>query len=207
MPLFYTHNINGTCRLAVWHITEDEAFFRRYVSPQREVTHPHKRLQHLAGRYLLKVLDPEFPVDRILLDGRRPYLPDNTFHFSISHCGDFAAAIVSRDIRVGIDVELATEKVARLEQKFLTEKEQLIIRSAGLDSLLKGLTAAWSAKESMFKWYALGNVDFRKDMEILEVKINSNGNQLSGLFHKDMEKELIIHFQNFDDLCLTWVVG
>lgn len=207
MPLFYTHNINAACGLAVWHITEDEAFFRRHVTPQREVTHPHKRLQHLAGRYLLKVLDPSFPVDKILLDGRRPYLDNNTFHFSISHCGDYAAAIVSRNFRVGIDVELATEKVVRLEQKFLTETEQSIIRSAGFKSVLKGLTTAWSTKESMFKWYALGNVDFRKDMEIREVEINSNGIQLRGFFYKGMEQGLNIHSRYFDDLCLTWVVG
>ncbi len=204
MPLFYTHNINAACRLAVWHITEDEAFFRRYVTPQREVTHPHKRLQHLAGRYLLKVLDPEFPVDKILLDGRRPYLSDNTFHFSISHCADFAAAIVSRNIRVGIDVELAAEKVARLEQKFLTEKEQWIIRSAGFDSVLRGLTAAWSTKESMFKWYALGNVDFRKDMEITNVEVNEDNIQLQGIFHKNLDQYIQVHARFFDALCLTW---
>ncbi len=205
MPLFYAHNINEGCTLAVWHITEEESFFRSLVTPQREVTHPHKRLQHLAGRFLLKVLDPSFPVDQILLDGRRPYLQDNTFHFSISHCGDFAAAIVSRDIRVGIDVEMVAEKVGRLEQKFLTEHEQLIIRSAGFGSALEGLTAAWSGKESMFKWYALGNVDFRKDMEITDAVVDNDGIRLNGIFHKGLDQGLLIHSRYFGNLCLTWV--
>lgn len=206
MPLFYTHNINEEARLAVWKITEDEAFFRNYVTPQNEVTHPHKRLQHLAGRYLLKVLDNEFPVNKIRLDGRRPYLQDNTFHFSISHCGDFAAAILSRHFPVGIDVELKTGKLVRLVHKYLSGSEQDIISNGCFDNLTEGLTAAWSAKESMFKWYALGNVDFKKDMEIQKVECKDGFKIIKGKFHKEVNEELAIHVKFFEALCLTWVV-
>ena len=65
MPLFYQQDINETTRLGVWQITEDESFFLEKVPLSREITHPHKRLQHLAGRYLLQSLFPDFPYELI----------------------------------------------------------------------------------------------------------------------------------------------
>jgi hypothetical protein len=50
MPLVYQQNINASTKLGVWHIEEPEAFFLEQVPLQREITHPNKRLQHLAGR-------------------------------------------------------------------------------------------------------------------------------------------------------------
>ena len=96
MPLVYQQNINATTKLGVWHIEEDEGFFLGQVSLQREITHPHKRLQHLAGRYLLKELYPDFPYDLIrIADTRKPFLENEVYHFSISHCGPYAAVMLS----------------------------------------------------------------------------------------------------------------
>ena len=98
MPLFYQHNINDSTKLAVWHITEDEDFFFEKASVTREVMHPHKRLQHLAGRYLLQLLHPGFPFHLIeIAESKKPLLSNGKLHFSISHCKDFAAAIVSEN--------------------------------------------------------------------------------------------------------------
>ena len=75
MPLFYQHNINETSKLAVWHITEPENFFLEKVQLQKEISHPHKRLQHLAGRYLLQLLHPGFPFHLIeIAESNKPLL-------------------------------------------------------------------------------------------------------------------------------------
>jgi len=67
------------------------------VPLQNNITHPHKRLQHLAGRLVLSELYEDFPIKLIqIADTKKPFLPDEAFHFSISHCGEYAAAIVSR---------------------------------------------------------------------------------------------------------------
>ena len=50
MPVFFQQQINESTRLGVWKIEETEAFFKGNVPLHREVTHPKKRLQHLAGR-------------------------------------------------------------------------------------------------------------------------------------------------------------
>ncbi|HEV8081101.1 MAG TPA: 4-phosphopantetheinyl transferase, partial [Chitinophagaceae bacterium] len=91
MPVLYEH-INDFAKIAIWHIAEEKKFFLQKVPLQREITHPHKQLQHLAGRYLLQHLYPDFPYHLIeIADTRKPFLPDEEYHFSISHCGDYAA--------------------------------------------------------------------------------------------------------------------
>ena len=122
MPLVYQQNINESTKLGVWHITEPEDFYLEHVPLQREISHPNKRLQHLAARYLLKELYPNFPYELIrIADTKKPFLEDETYHFSISHCGSYAAVIVSTDHRVGVDVELITPKVEKVKHKFLSE--------------------------------------------------------------------------------------
>ena len=117
VPIFFQQDIDHCTKLAIWKIEEVEDFFLQQVPLQREITHPHKRLQHLAGRYLLKYLFPEFPVSLIqIADTRKPFLDDEAYHFSISHCANFAAVIVSKENRVGVDIELATQKVERIKR-------------------------------------------------------------------------------------------
>ena len=124
MPIFYQQDIDADTRLGIWKIEEEEGFFLQSVAPQREVSHPHKKLQHLAGRYLLRALFPDFPTSLIrVADTRKPFLENEAYHFSISHCDDYATAIVSRKDRVGVDIEVFNAKVERIKNKFLHKEE------------------------------------------------------------------------------------
>jgi phosphopantetheinyl transferase len=205
MPIFFQHQINESTRLGVWKIEETEEFFKGNVPLHRDVTHPHKRLQHLAGRLLLQFLFPDFPYHLIeIADTRKPFLPDEQYHFSISHCGDYAAAIVSSDKRVGIDVEIPVEKILKIQDKFLSkeEKSQYTVGLPTNDSRLP--TLLWSAQESVFKWYGDGVVDFR---EHIQLKALHEGNETIDCFFSKSNTELTIHYRQFDHLGLAWVVS
>ena len=203
MPIFFQHQINETTRLGIWKIEETEEFFLNNVPLQKEVTHPHKRLQHLAGRFLLQFLFPGFPYELIkIADTRKPYLPDEQYHFSISHCGDYAAAIVSSSERVGIDIEIPTEKVQTIRHKFLTAKEQSIFSLATHDSSLT--TLLWCCKESVYKWYGDGSVDFRHHIRLLGTH---EDNETVLCDFTKANKELTIHYRRFDHLLLTWIIS
>lgn len=211
MPLFYQHNINESTKLAIWHIAEHESFFLKRVPLKRDVSHPLKRLQHLAGRYLLTELFPDFPLSEILVaDTRKPYLPDEKYHFSISHCGSYAAAIVSSRYRVGIDVEFAGPGIERIREKFLSANE-LAVAFDGLDRSghrLRQLTLLWSAKESIFKWYSLGGVNFRQHIQWTEpyfIRTGENLGKLSFAFRKDGDQPLAVYYKLFSDLVLSFV--
>jgi phosphopantetheinyl transferase len=212
VPIFFQQQINPKTRLGIWKIEETEDFFLSNVPLQREVTHPHKRLQHLAGRFLLQFLFPGFPYELIrIADTRKPYLPDEEYHFSISHCGDYAAAIVSTDSRVGIDIEIPSPKVSRIAHKFLNDEEISIpiLRNQFRDSKpgpfdSELLTLLWSAKECIFKWFGDGQVDFRRHIQLQ--KINP-GDETIHCFFTKTNQQLVIHHNQFDHLVLAWVMS
>jgi phosphopantetheinyl transferase len=228
MPLFFQQIISLNTKLAVWQIEEDETFFLEKVSLQRSITHPHKRLQHLAGRYLLRYLFTDFPDEEIeIASTRKPFLPDEQYHFSISHCGNFAAAIVSKNERVGIDIELISDKVAKIAHKFLNDTEKTLVNSQW--SIVNGaeasdkrqmarsnnaetalitidqlqLTLFWCAKETVYKWWGRGEVDFKNHIYLHNVEIAER--TFTAAFTKlAMPELLIINYHVFDNLCLTF---
>lgn len=206
MPVFFQNNFSDTTKMAVWHIQEAEEFFLKTTALQRNITHPHKRLQHLAGRYLLSYLFPDFPQEEILIaNTRKPYLKDDAFHFSISHCGDYAAAIVSKDYRVGVDIELYQNKVLKVRDKFLNDKEKSLLSNYMNDLPL--ITTLWSAKESVFKWWSYGGVDFSRNILFDNICTGSEG-AIDGRFEKDdFSKELQIHYRLFKEFSLTYVIS
>lgn len=212
MPLVYQQNINATTKLGVWHISETEDFFLQKVSLQRDITHPNKRLQHLAGRFLLRELYPDFPYDLLrIADTRKPFLMNEAYHFSISHCGGYAAVIISTDQRVGIDIELTTWKIEKIKHKFLTLIEQDMVVGTANEPNTPGyeqvLTAAWSVKESLYKWYGAGEVDFMRHLQIKQLIVNGHEGIAHCSFLKGEHINLRVHFLFFNDNCISWVVS
>lgn len=210
MPLVYQQNINEATKMAVWHITEHEDFFLEKVTLSSNITHPHKRLQHLAGRYMLPELFEKFPLELIkIADTRKPFLADEAYHFSISHCGDYAAAIVSKVNRVGVDIEVISEKVARLKDKFLSQEEQEMIN--GVMNIHRSmlniqlLTLAWSIKETMFKWYGAGSIDFREHLHIKNISFHDNEFQAQCILSKNGDVQLNLRGLIFNNNFLTWL--
>lgn len=211
MPIFYQHNIDAHTRLAVWRIEEEENYFLANVPLRKNVTHPYKRLQHLAGRFLLPTLFEDFPLSEIeIADTRKPFIPGERYHFSISHCGNFAAAIASPVNRVGVDIELVTPRMYDISSKFLNADEQHFLRE--WESItqvhLQLLTILWSAKESIYKWYGAGQMDFRRHMYLNGPIVfdSSEWITLPFLFDKGETIPMTIHARIFDPLVLAYVV-
>jgi phosphopantetheinyl transferase len=202
MPIFYQQDIDGSTKLGVWKIEEEESFFLKHVPLQREITHPHKRLQHLAGRFLLKHLFPDFPVELIkIADTRKPFLEDEAYHFSISHCDNYAAAIVSKTERVGVDVEVPAFKIDRIKNKFLNEGELSVLNS---QFSITQLTLMWCCKEAVFKWWSYGGVDFSEKIRLQPFELQPSGNILVQ-FLLGNQTGLILHYKLFDNLALAWL--
>lgn len=209
MPLVYQHTINSTTKTGLWRIEEEENFFLEKVPLKRDVSHPHKRLQHLAGRYLLPALFEDFPLSEILIaDTRKPFLPDEQYHFSISHCGQYAAAIVSSTQRVGVDIESPSDKILRISHKFLRPEEKMLLdEQMSSSQLLQLATLLWSTKESMFKWYGEGGVDFRQHLHIQNIEGNDEEGKLICQFQKNDPISLMVQYRFFEDLVMSWVVS
>lgn len=209
MPLVYQHTINSHSRLGIWHITEPESFFRQQVPLLQPVAHSRKRLQHLAGRYLLRRLFPEIALETIAAaPGRKPFLPNESHHFSISHCGHHAAVIASTTQQAGIDIEIAMPKIMALAPKFLRPDEETLLQQyREILQPIAGTTLLWSAKEALFKWYARGGIDFKEHLHIQHIEGNNKEGILNAAFRKDGILQLQLPYVFFDNLVLTWVLA
>ena len=207
MPLVYQQNINEDTKIGVWHIAEEEDFFLQRVPLQRNVSHPKKRLQHLAGRLILSELFDDFPLELIeIADTNKPYLADEMYHFSISHCGDYAAAIVSRKNRVGVDIEIPREKVSFIQHKFLNENEQLLLSKSSLPQYHQ-LTTFWSIKEALYKWYGNAQVDFREHLHIRNIKYKGDSFTADCMVSKKTEVTLTANGIFLNGNCFVWVIN
>ena len=205
MPLFFQHTINEFSKLAVWKITEPEDFFLWEEGVIPLINNDHKRLQHLAGRYLLKLIEPLFPINKIeILQNRKPHLPGKEFHFSISHCRDFVGVFIAPQ-PVGFDIELVDEKVKRIKNKFLSEDELYLLDGSDEVDYLKKLTLFWSCKEAMFKWDGRGSIDFKKNLLIKNFHFQNEKGHVKAVFKKEKEIQLNIDFCFLNNLCVAWI--
>jgi phosphopantetheinyl transferase len=169
MPLLNQWSPTPESTAAVWRIEEDEDFFLNALSAG-----PHllaalgplkvqkRRLEFLAGRYLLRYLAPGFPLRLIKPDEHdKPRLPEDALRFSISHSFPFAAAVVSSLQECGIDVQKPHPRIAAFADKFLTPAEREHTSEREEDLLL-----AWSVKEAAYKWQGRRGVEFREHLPL-----------------------------------------
>ena len=206
MPLVYQQNINEYTRLGVWHITEQEDFFTQEPVLLPTITHPLKRKQHLAGRYLLKVLFESFPLHLIESGSpKKPFLKDHSFHFSIAHSGEYAAVIVSKKMQVGIDIEFPKEKILQISPKFLSEEDLLCLKTMSV-SIVDLLTLGWCVKETVFKWHGQPEVDFKKHILLRSISQEASFYNITCDFVKNQPITLSVNGFYLNGFFLTWLV-
>jgi hypothetical protein len=68
------------------------------------------------------------------------------------------------------------------------------------------LTLAWSIKETMFKWYGDGGVDFREHLHIKNISLHDNEFLAQCVLEKNEAVPLNPHGLIFNNNTLTWLV-
>ena len=162
--------------MGLWEITEDHSFFEQ-ASPYRAVaSNPGQQLQQLASRMVLKALQPLFPISQIQLNtAGKPFLPEGMSQFSISHTRGFAAAIISPEIPVGIDIEFISPRVLKVEKKFLNHQEFALLAPLSEQDRIVFSSLFWSIKETVYKCWGNGGVDFAEQIRIQSFALQDHG--------------------------------
>ena len=125
-----------------------------------EIQYLKRKREFLSVRRLVQ--DQFGTNERIIYsDTGKPMLKESGYCISISHSGDYAAVIVHPTLEVGIDVQMCTPKILRILKRFAHPEELTNIKGDIWKSLVY-----WCSKEALFKWYALGGVDFKEDLFI-----------------------------------------
>lgn len=198
MPFFYQQNINEHTHFAVWKITEPLAYFEEEMELLIDIPNEERKRQHLAVRWLFKLMMPEIDLSQIVLaPNGKPCIPNAHFHFSFSHCAGYAACAISEIAPIGIDIEILHDRINRVAKKFLHQEELLIANQLPEDVQLKQLGFYWAAKEAMYKLYEKNGIDFAKDFLVTDLILGEQGNAKAKILHQSINKELSLayHFK------------
>jgi len=160
----------GDVRAGIWHITEPHEELLDLVRLTEAETvlygsfrHELRKKQWLACRALVnRFLYPASPAISYDPNGK-PFLISGSHHLSVSHAGDYAAAVFSRTGAVGIDIEKIGERIERVKERFLFEGE---IASLCPEYRLEQLYIYWCGKEALYKLNGRADLDFRNDIRI-----------------------------------------
>ncbi|WP_020527130.1 4'-phosphopantetheinyl transferase family protein [Flexithrix dorotheae] len=139
-----------------------------------------KQKQWLASRILIqKLLEiHQLPYAGISKDEfNKAILLDSDIHLSISHCKDYAIAIIDTKKSTGIDIELVSPRIQLVAKKFLSDFEKN--NTCWSD---EELTIYWCAKEAMYKLYGRKQLFFNKELKVIK---NSNATAFTGEIIKD----------------------
>ncbi|MBL4657632.1 MAG: 4'-phosphopantetheinyl transferase superfamily protein [Flavobacteriales bacterium] len=178
--------------LGVWKIDEDDDWYftnplltervQNRINGYKSVQH---QLQGIAVRILIKNLLPEEAnVDIDYDEKSKPFFISAPYKLSISHSEDMVAVLISDLGEVGVDIERRSSKLERVASKFMNSAELGIHEQLpDLDSPYY-LHILWGAKESMFKLYGKGSLDFKKHMLVENFELLEEGS-FSGSIEKD----------------------
>ena len=174
MPLYKEWSPDDHSLAAIWHIEEEESFFQIPTGVNPDIKHPRRRIEHLAGRYLLQHLKEDFPLFHIAADKHdKPRIPQNQYFFSISHSHPYVAALISDTEECGIDIQVWHKRMESIVHMFLSDDEQVICEG---DAQL--MTLAWSIKEAAYKWNGRRGADLIRDLTIRRMVEENSGDYL-----------------------------
>jgi phosphopantetheinyl transferase len=133
-------------------------------------------------------------------DFGKPFIDEIDEHISISHTKNACAILFTRDPNPGLDIELGRQQLFRIKSKYLspTEMQKHDILN------LKTLTILWAAKEAIFKWHGIGEVDFKAHSYIQHIDFENN--QIQAQFLKNgFETEIQLQFMEYKDHVIVYV--
>lgn len=191
MSLHSIQRLSPTAVLGLWHLSETPEDLWASL-PNAEAYQPlmpakadaTRQAQWLAGRRLAHSLFAELPTplppETLVQNDAtgRPWLlgaPADTV-VSLSHSGEWAAAVLTQGGRAGVDVELIRDKAQRLAGKFLAEDEWAHARAVTADIAADThYSLLWSAKESLYKLAAQRGIIFRQQLLLHEFRLGTSG--------------------------------
>ncbi len=181
MPFLKDFIINNSTKIILWKIIpgelDDKHLSKEEIGLLKIRKEKNSREYFLAARKLLKNEDSELTIK---YDSKgKPYL-NKQKGISISHSNEIVAIGISNEIDFGIDIQYKTDKVFKIQNKFLSEMESKFLgKKIDLESLIK----VWSAKESIYKALGKEEVSFSNDLEI--ETINDKDFFRAGYYRKD----------------------
>jgi phosphopantetheinyl transferase len=212
MPIHY--QIQQTpIQLLVWQQTEAAAFFWQQLALERpqqqeilqKYRHSSARLDWLASRYALQLLCGQSVASFYKDKAGKLRVADNPFYYSISHSGNFVAAVQAPQT-VGVDIQIPNTKLTRIAHKYIAP-QTLAMLYAQPEQQQDYLHYYWGIKEALFKAYGKGQVNFIQHLHIIPFEASTEGTTLARLQKPTEEAWYKIFYKKTADYYLCAAVA
>ncbi|WP_199136117.1 4'-phosphopantetheinyl transferase family protein [Pedobacter sp. ASV12] len=213
MPIVFNRKIDDQTILAVWKIEEtEEELLASLQLKQHELdviaslSNGKRALHWLGTRVLLRtMLNTADYIDCRMDEHGKPYLVNSDTHISLSHSYDYAAVIVGKDRKVGVDIELIKHKIKSIKHKFLSDVE---LAQKQIGDNTDGLYVSWCAKEAIYKWHGKKGLEFKQHIHIKPFKLKKEGSLQALVDLPEGTQELTVsYFKTKDGYMLGYVVA
>lgn len=208
MPVCKSFVNNGSTFVKVWQIDESESDLKANLSLTKAsldrlnvMKSESHRKGFLAVRQLLKCFNYSDQDLYYNTDGK-PFLKDGK-HISISHSFVYAAIVISK-VTVGVDIEKCRDKITRLASKFIDYEEHFL--NENLNSEIERLTAIWTTKEALYKFYGKAGLSLKSECMVLPFSIESTSG-VSWILDKDQKVKCYWTRSKIEDYFLTMCVN
>lgn len=184
---------HGVYEIREANVRPEELLFLQNLSPR-------KRTEWLASRELLfQIADLPERVQCLYDDFGKPYLKGLERFISVSHSELWCAAMVS-DLPCGVDIQVYSETVRRISDRFLTPDDLVFVKKA--KSTLQALHLFWGAKECIYKAYGKKKLGFREHIFIRSIDM-IRGSGLGEIRYEGIHLKYDIYFRMLPEV--AWV--
>lgn len=203
MPLYRTFKLEKNKSLYIWKIKESLKDLEEEVTLSLNdkekllsIKSVQRKKEFLASRTLLNFTKLQNTEIKYNIDGA-PELDSNKY-ISITHCKNFAGIAIGNN-KLGFDLEIYREKIFTIGPKFLNKNEEFIYE---FDSIIKGLTLIWTAKEAIYKAISANGISFKNNIIISPFK-NEQKKGFARVYLNQKETQFSLNFMIEKNFCGT----
>lgn len=210
MPVTFQENINEDTSIGLWKITETPEDLEQRLQLKehelkllRSLSKEKRNLHWLATRVLLrKMLNTSEYIDCQADENGKPILINHPHHISLSHSYDYAAVMISKTKKVGIDIEIIKDKITRVQQKFMSAEELNFIQE---ENRIAHLYVCWCAKEALYKLNGKKETSFKDHIHLAPFSYQDEGILSASIDKENQSDQFQVTFRKFEDYMLGYV--
>ncbi|MFC5285362.1 4'-phosphopantetheinyl transferase family protein [Pedobacter alpinus] len=210
MPITFFENIDDNTSIAMWKIEESPEVLEAQLQLKehelkllRSLSKEKRNLHWLATRVLLrKMLNTQEYIDCQANENGKPILMNHPHHISLSHSYDYAAVMVSKTKKVGIDIEIIKSKIERVQNKFMNSEELSFI---GDEDRIEKLYVCWCAKEALYKLNGEKEISFKDHIHLKSFNYEENGSLIAKIEKQNLKEAYTVNYKKFDNYMLGYV--
>lgn len=207
MACITKHYLNKDTVIGVWKIEEDLPTLLEMVDMGPEDQRRYeifrstsRKMEFLSVRALLaEMLDRDARI--VYNKNNKPFIKDGSHFISITHSNKLTAILISRNERVGIDLEYMRLNINAFASKFLNKREKITRRWA---DRTYHLYIHWCAKEAMYKICDKEGINIVNDISIEPFEVRGSGEIRGSVKNERIDDQFTLYYSKYDNYTIVW---